>query len=184
MTSTEEASQLILQALAMGEGGELFVLDMGEPIKIRYMAEQMIRLAGKRKEDVKIEYIGLRPGEKLFEELVHKREELIPTAHTKIMKAHHRNINASLLEKRITQLQQAVNEGLDDEIYKIIKEIVPELSNPRSVRQRLLETEQPSTPAGRLPPRLPAPSASSVTSAGKFTTSQCQKPEPVGASGS
>src|SRR5262245_45176930 len=107
--TVQEASQLILQALTIGAGGELFVLDMGEPIKIRYMAEQMIRLAGKRKdEDIRIEYIGLRPGEKLFEELFHKREQLAPTSHNKILKAHPRVLDKKF-EKCLLSLQVAVN---------------------------------------------------------------------------
>jgi FlaA1/EpsC-like NDP-sugar epimerase len=82
-----EAVQLILQALTIGKGGELFVLDMGDPIKIRFLAEQMIRLAGKKLgEDIDIQYIGLRPGEKLYEELFYSEETLMPTQHTKIFR--------------------------------------------------------------------------------------------------
>ena len=81
-----EASQLILQAAFMGEGGEIFVLDMGDPIKIRYLAEQMIKLSGKLPDqDIKIVYTGLRPGEKLYEECFYPNEVLQPTLHNKIM---------------------------------------------------------------------------------------------------
>ena len=70
-----EACQLILQAAVLGQGGEIFALDMGEPVRISYLAEQMIRLAGKQPEaDIAIIYTGLRPGEKLFEELFHPHE--------------------------------------------------------------------------------------------------------------
>lgn len=80
-----EACQLIMQAAAIGEGGEIFVLDMGEPIKIRYLAEQMIRLSGHEPErDIAIIYTGLRPGEKLYEELFYATEELVATRHPKI----------------------------------------------------------------------------------------------------
>ena len=80
-----EACQLIMQAAVIGDGGEIFVLDMGEPIKIRYLAEQMIRLSGHEPgEDIAIEYVGLRPGEKLFEELFYASEELVATRHPKI----------------------------------------------------------------------------------------------------
>lgn len=126
-----EASQLILQALAIGKGGELFVLDMGEPIKIRYMAEQMIRLAGKRVgEDIQIEYTGLRAGEKLFEELFHQREQLDSTAHTKILKAQHRFFDEQEFEKKLSLLQMAIKDCQDERLLKIIKELVPELSSP------------------------------------------------------
>ncbi|NCX93440.1 MAG: polysaccharide biosynthesis protein, partial [Gammaproteobacteria bacterium] len=82
-----EASQLILQAGAMGEGGEIFVLDMGEPIKIADLAKQLIRLAGKTEHEIEIQYTGLRPGEKLFEELFYETEPLLPTHQEKILKA-------------------------------------------------------------------------------------------------
>lgn len=80
-----EACQLIMQAAAIGKGGEIFVLDMGEPIKIAYLADQMIRLSGKQPgTDIGIEYIGLRPGEKLNEELFYESEDLAETAYPKI----------------------------------------------------------------------------------------------------
>lgn len=83
-----EASQLILQAAFLGQGGEIFVLDMGDPIKISYLAEQMIKLAGKIvNQDIKIVYTGLRPGEKLYEECFYNNEFLQPTVHTKILRA-------------------------------------------------------------------------------------------------
>ncbi len=131
--TVQEASQLILQALAIGEGGELFVLDMGEPIKISYMAEQMIRLAGNKEKDIRIEYIGLRPGEKLFEELFHKNEELAPTSHTKILKAHSRVIERNKFEQCLFELQNAVSECSEEEAFRIIKELVPELIHTRHV---------------------------------------------------
>ncbi|MBK1693427.1 polysaccharide biosynthesis protein [Chromatium weissei] len=80
-----EACQLIMQAAVIGEGGEIFVLDMGEPIKIRYLAEQMIRLAGREPgSEIAIEYVGLRSGEKLYEELFYATETLVATRHSKI----------------------------------------------------------------------------------------------------
>ena len=88
-----EASQLIMQAGAVGQGGEIYVLDMGTPINIRYLAEQMILLSGKIPgKDIAIEYIGLRPGEKLHEELFHKEEELKPTPYPKLLLAQHRQL--------------------------------------------------------------------------------------------
>lgn len=81
-----EASQLVIQAGAMGNGGEIFVLRMGEPVRIADLASDMIRLSGLREgEDIEIEFTGIRPGEKLFEELYTEREQHVPTAHGKIM---------------------------------------------------------------------------------------------------
>ncbi|MGH8647661.1 MAG: polysaccharide biosynthesis protein, partial [Gammaproteobacteria bacterium] len=90
----QEATQLIMQASAMGKGGEIFVLDMGEPVKIRYLAEQMIRLSGKRPgKDIAIVYTGLRPGEKRYEELFYENERRLPTEHEKIFLARPRAAN-------------------------------------------------------------------------------------------
>ena len=84
--SISEASQLILQAGAMGRGGEIFVLDMGKPVNIKDIAYELIRLSGLKPElDIGIEYIGMRPGEKLYEELITKEENIIDTGHEKIM---------------------------------------------------------------------------------------------------
>lgn len=144
--TVQEASQLILQALAIGEGGELFVLDMGEPVKIRYMAEQMIRLAGKRLgEEIRIEYVGLRPGEKLFEELFHPREQHASTKHPKILKAHPRLIEGFQFEKRLMALQKGVEQCEEAEILEIIKALVPELSQTRTEKQATKETTKEVT---------------------------------------
>ena len=122
-----EASQLILQAMANGGGGEIFVLDMGEPIKITYLAEQMIRLAGKEPgTDVEIQYTGLRPGEKLFEELFHPSEKLEQTAHEKLFKARFRAIDWDDLTETLQLIQTACNTHENDEIIILLKSLVPE----------------------------------------------------------
>lgn len=122
-----EASQLILQAMVNGEGGEIFVLDMGEPIKIKYLAEQMIRLAGKEPgEDIEIEYTGLRPGEKLFEELFHPSEALVQTEHEKLFKARFRAIDWDELTQTIRMIQNACNAHQTDELLILLKSLVPE----------------------------------------------------------
>ncbi|MGF1526804.1 MAG: polysaccharide biosynthesis protein [Candidatus Competibacterales bacterium] len=91
-----EACQLIAQAAAVGEGGEIFVLDMGQPVKIQWLAEKMIALAGKvPHRDIAIEYTGLRPGEKLAEQLFHNQEGLCPTAHPKLLLAQPRRVDWS-----------------------------------------------------------------------------------------
>lgn len=110
-----EASQLILQAAALGEGGEIFALDMGEPIKIRDLAEQMIRLAGKKPgSEVPIIYTGLRSGEKLFEELFHPLENYTATRHAKIFLAQHRQVSWELLQAQFAKAADAVA-GFDEE---------------------------------------------------------------------
>lgn len=118
-----EAAQLILQSAVLGEGGEVLVLDMGEPIRIRYLAEQMIRLAGKRPGvDIGIEYIGLRPGEKRTEELFYAVEALEPTPHPKIRMARAPCPQAELYRARVERFlkgldtadEPALAEGLRD----------------------------------------------------------------------
>lgn len=122
-----EACQLILQATVNGAGGEIFVLDMGEPIKIRYLAEQMIRLAGKEiGKDIQIQYTGLRPGEKLFEELFHPSEQLEQTEHDKLFKARFRIVNWEDLTETLRLLQVACNEYENNEIIVLLKSVVPE----------------------------------------------------------
>lgn len=100
-----EACQLIMQASVMGKGGEIYVLDMGEPVKITYLAEQMIRLSGKiLNKDIGIEYIGLRPGEKMYEELYYKFEQQEKTEHEKILLARHNTDVYSSIEAKILNL--------------------------------------------------------------------------------
>ncbi len=124
-----EASQLILQAMVNGQGGEIFVLDMGEPIKISYLAEQMIRLAGKEPgKDIAIEYIGLRPGEKLFEELFHVSEELAPTEHAKLFKAKFRQLEWDELMQGMRLLNIACTLHNNKELYTLLKNLVPEFN--------------------------------------------------------
>ncbi len=122
-----EACQLIMQTSVLATGGEIFVLDMGEPVTIRYLAEQLISLAGKiPNKDIDIVYTGLRPGEKLFEELFHGDELLIATGHKKILRADCRNIDYELLNQRLQILQKACVDYDEKELTKTVKELVPE----------------------------------------------------------
>ncbi len=122
-----EASQLILQAGAMGKGGEIFVLDMGEPVKITYLAEQMIRLSGREPgKDIEIAYTGLRPGEKLFEELFHEHE-LSGTTHEKILLAQGRPVDWEFLEQRMRRFEETCQTYDDAAIMALIRELVPEM---------------------------------------------------------
>jgi FlaA1/EpsC-like NDP-sugar epimerase len=125
-----EACQLILQAGAMGKGGEIFVLDMGEPVKITYLAEQMIRLSGREPgKDIEIVYTGLRPGEKLFEELFHEKE-LSGTGHDKILLAQGRPVDWDVLQTRMRRLEEACHAYDEPAIMQLIRELVPEMQAP------------------------------------------------------
>ncbi|MEO7324539.1 MAG: nucleoside-diphosphate sugar epimerase/dehydratase [Dokdonella sp.] len=124
-----EACQLILQASVLGQGGEIFALDMGEPVKIRDLAEQMIRLAGKHEDgDIAIVYTGLRPGEKLFEELFHPLENYSDTTHAKIFLAQPRSMAWSLLIAQLRQAEVAVRDFDEDVLQRILDHLLPEFS--------------------------------------------------------
>jgi len=124
-----EACQLILQAGAMGQGGEIFVLDMGKSIKIKSLAEQLIRLSGKvPKKDIGIVYTSLRPGEKLHEELFHSDEKLCQTTHSKILLADHRSNDWEQLSDSLKQLIKACENYVESDIKNALKAIVPELN--------------------------------------------------------
>ncbi len=114
--SIPEASQLVLQAGLMGKGGEIFVLDMGEPVKIADLARDLIRLSGLSADDVRIEYTGLRPGEKLFEELLADGEHTLPTPHPKLRIARALSVDAAWLERLRTWLSQSARP--DDEVVR------------------------------------------------------------------
>lgn len=127
-----EASQLILQAMVIGQGGEIFVLDMGEPIKITYLAEQMIRLAGKVPgKDIHIEFTGLRPGEKLFEELFHPSEGLKKTEHEKLFIARFRSVNWDELTETMKLIQSACERDDIAELLVLLRSLVPEFQAPK-----------------------------------------------------
>jgi FlaA1/EpsC-like NDP-sugar epimerase len=122
-----EACQLILQSMSDGKGGEIFVLDMGEAIKIRYLAEQMIRLSGKEPyKDIEIQYIGLRPGEKLYEELFHEAEALAVTTHKKLLQAQFRRIQWEELTETMRLIQDACEENNQEELWLLLQSLVPE----------------------------------------------------------
>jgi FlaA1/EpsC-like NDP-sugar epimerase len=107
--SIPEAAQLVLQAGMMGKGGEIYVLDMGEPVRIAELARQMIRLSGLEEDDIRIEYTGLRPGEKLYEELLADAEKTLPTPHPKLRVAQARLPDEGFLEALLGWLEKPVS---------------------------------------------------------------------------
>lgn len=123
--SIPEAAQLVLQAAAMGQGGEIFVLDMGEPVKIVDLARNMIRLSGFTEDEIRIEFTGLRPGEKLYEELLADAEETLPTPHEKLRIARPRSVPEGLYEEVLVWVMSEA--PLDDEAVRAgLKRWVPE----------------------------------------------------------
>ena len=124
-----EASQLIMQAAVLGSGGEIYVLDMGEPVKITYLAEQLIRLSGKEPgKDIQIVYTGLRPGEKLFEELFHELEPYEQTQHEKIFLAHPRQADWAELSSELRKAEQATMRYDTEILQNSLLLLVPELA--------------------------------------------------------
>jgi len=121
-----EACQLIMQACSMGKGGEIFVLDMGEAVKINFLAEQMIRLSGLTpNKDIDIVYTGLRPGEKMYEELFYENESKDETSHSKILLAKHPVINMKDLEVRINKIIDSINDFDNNNLADLLSALVP-----------------------------------------------------------
>jgi FlaA1/EpsC-like NDP-sugar epimerase len=121
-----EAVGLVLQAGAMAKGGEIFILDMGEPVKILDLAKDLIRLSGFIPEvDIAIDFVGLRPGEKLYEELLIAEEGLLETYHEKIMISHANGFSDRGKIEQIYKLKEIIDSGNNKELYQIIQNIVP-----------------------------------------------------------
>jgi FlaA1/EpsC-like NDP-sugar epimerase len=124
-----EASSLVLQAGAIGGRGDVFVLDMGEPVQIIELARQMIRLSGKDPErDIAIEIVGTRPGEKLHEELWGEGEAAVPTSHPKIMRVSGPVVDTSWLEDELAELERLVREG---ETLEVVSRLSTMMREPR-----------------------------------------------------
>lgn len=121
-----EAVQLVIQAGAMGSGGEIFILDMGKPVKILDLARDLITLSGLEPEvDIPIEFIGLRPGEKLYEELLTAEEGVNATKHSQIFVARPRGFKNTELNRMLKELEAASRGGRDQEIIRILKTWIP-----------------------------------------------------------
>jgi FlaA1/EpsC-like NDP-sugar epimerase len=128
-----EAAQLVLQAGSIGDGGEIFVLDMGEPVRIINLARDMIRLFGLREgHDIEIVTTGLRTGEKLYEELYDHAEQRLPTTHPKIFRARHRRCDERWLIARLEELSRTVD-GPAERVIAALKRINPEYRPQRAM---------------------------------------------------
>lgn len=131
-----EASQLVLQAATMGKGGEIFLLDMGEPVKIVDLARELIRLSGfSPDEDIKIEFTGIRPGEKLYEELSIIGEDMLPTSHPKIAIWKTRQVDKDQLIEGIEELLEAAKTQDHSAVVKVVKKIIPEYIGDKAPKQ-------------------------------------------------
>lgn len=137
-----EACQLVLEAGIMGNGGEIYVFDMGESVRIVDLAKNMIRLSGlELGKDIEIVYTGLRPGEKLYEELLNEKESTIPTHHPKILKAKDRGVQAEQLN-HIAWLRASVGERTNSELVEKMKLLVPEFISNNSEFSKLDKTQK------------------------------------------
>ncbi|MBR7153788.1 MAG: polysaccharide biosynthesis protein [Paludibacteraceae bacterium] len=133
-----EACCLVMEASTLGEGGEIFVFDMGKPVKILDLARNMIRLAGYTPEkDIQIEFSGLRPGEKLYEELLNQKETTLPTANDKIMVARVREFDFDEVSTQVDSLIQTSRLSKPFTTVKMMKQLVPEYISNNSIYEQL-----------------------------------------------
>lgn len=139
-----EASHLVLEAGAMGAGGEIFLFDMGAPVRIAELAEKMIKLSGLEPyNEIDIIFTGLRPGEKLYEELLSTNENSLETHHPKITKARVRSYDFDVIEKSISELVDMTSTTDSMKLVKKIKDIVPEFKSNNSIFKLLDKTKLP-----------------------------------------
>ncbi|MCH2490718.1 MAG: polysaccharide biosynthesis protein [Flavobacteriales bacterium] len=133
-----EACQLVLQAGTMGAGGEIYVFDMGKPVKILNLAERMIRLSGLEPYvDIDIKITGLRPGEKLYEELLNDTSTVQPTHHPKIMISKVPTVEFIDVKKKVKEIVKSATRDKDKKVVKLLKELVPEFKSENSEFQEL-----------------------------------------------
>ena len=133
-----EACCLVMEASTLGEGGEIFVFDMGKPVKILDLARNMIRLAGYIPEkDIPIVFTGLRPGEKLYEELLNQKETTMPTTNEKIMVARVREFDFDQISGKVDRLISISRQGKPFTTVKMMKQLVPEYISNNSVYEQL-----------------------------------------------
>jgi FlaA1/EpsC-like NDP-sugar epimerase len=133
-----EACQLVLEASAMGNGGEIFIFDMGKSVKVADLAKNMIKLSGlKLGKDIQLVYTGLRPGEKLYEELLHDAENTLPTHHPQIMIAKVKKYDFNMIRERINKFIDPLIMQDKMQIVRLMKEFVPEFKSQNSIYEQL-----------------------------------------------
>ena len=133
-----EACCLVMEAGTLGDGGEIFIFDMGQPVKILDLARNMIRLAGYTPEkDIQIIFTGLRPGEKLYEELLNQKETTLPTANEKIMIARVREFDYDVVSPSIDQLIETSRSAKSFTTVRMMKQLVPEYISNNSIYEQL-----------------------------------------------
>ncbi len=133
-----EACELVLEAGTMGKGGEIFIFDMGKSVRIVDLAKRMISLSGLiLGKDIQVKFIGLRPGEKLYEELLNSKENTIPTHHPRILIAKVREYNADEVARQINELIGLSRSGNEKEVVRKMKAIVPEFKSQNSIFEEL-----------------------------------------------
>lgn len=138
-----EACQLVLEAGAMGKGGEIFVFDMGEPVKIMDLAIKMIKLAGYQpNKHIKVRITGLRPGEKLYEELLNDECKTLPTHHKKIMIGQDVVRDYEMISEKIIKIIKSGNKLKNDKVVAKLKELIPEFKSNNSLYERLDNTPE------------------------------------------
>ncbi|MEO8069639.1 MAG: nucleoside-diphosphate sugar epimerase/dehydratase [Flavobacteriales bacterium] len=142
-----EACRLVLEAATMGKGGEIYVFDMGQPVRILDMAEKMIRLSGKEPgRDIEITYTGLRPGEKRFEELLTSQENALATHHPRILIGKTSALDHTVVNAGAAELMAAADRGDGAQCIRIMKDLVPEYTNEQPAQVRYTApSHKPST---------------------------------------
>jgi FlaA1/EpsC-like NDP-sugar epimerase len=133
-----EACRLVLEAATMGQGGEIYVFDMGEPVRIADLADKMIRLSGLEPGvDIEVVHTGLRPGEKLYEELLATAENTLPTHHPRILIGRVRAADPQRVREGLQAMTAAIEGGRDSELVRAMKELVPEYRSHNSIHSNL-----------------------------------------------
>lgn len=144
-----EASQLVMQAAAMGKGGEIMVLDMGEPVRIAELAEELIRLSGLEPgTDIEVVYSGVRPGEKLFEELSFDAERMTKTRHSKIFVGKLEPAQLAVVEDALARLRVVTDGCSREDVRRALSKVVPEMRDPDEDRRPVDESRQTDVAAG------------------------------------